>query len=85
VRALDKPGGKHADLYRSRFKEPAEEEATAFVSSLYEDFRLLGDDVDQTEAHTIMLHRVGLISAKDLAAILGALEKVGHRLSGRTV
>jgi len=76
MRALDKPGGKHTDLYRSRFREPPEEEATAFASSLHEDFRLLGDDVDQTEAHTIMLHRVGLISAKDLAAILGALEKV---------
>lgn len=73
---MHKSRGKHTDLYRSRFKHPPGEEATAFVSSLHEDFRLMDDDIDQTEAHIIALHKGGLMSAKDLATLLRALEEV---------
>ncbi|MDH5361977.1 MAG: argininosuccinate lyase [Aigarchaeota archaeon] len=76
MRTSNESWGKDTRLYRSRFKEPPEEAATAFVSSLHEDVRLIDDDIDQTEAHVIMLHRAGLISAKDVASLLTALEKV---------
>ena len=76
MRILDRSWGKDTGLYRSRFKEPSEAAATSFVSSLHEDIRLIDDDIDQTEAHVIMLHRASLVSAKDLASLLTALEKI---------
>ena len=63
-------------LYRSRLKAALEEEAARFHTSIYEDLRILEEDVDGTEAHDIMLYEAGVIPLEALRGILKALEEV---------
>ena len=64
------------DLYRARLKGRPSSKTAAFLSSLVDDVRIVEEDLDGTEAHDIMLFEQGIISERELASILGALERV---------
>ncbi len=65
------------DLLRGgRLKEPRPPEVAAYCSSIYQDERIFGADIQVDLAHVVMLTRKGIISAKDGALILQALRKI---------
>jgi argininosuccinate lyase len=67
-------------LWHGRFGEPPAGEMLAFTSSIGFDHRLAFDDVTGSRAHTKMLRRVGLLTADEESAILGALDQVEDEL-----
>ena len=67
---------KKRGIYRTRVARGLSEEALAFVSSVREDERIFGEDIDGTEAHNLMLHERGIISRGELRKILAALERI---------
>jgi len=66
-------------LYRSRFERGLSGASASFISSLVEDERILDCDIRATMAHDIMLYERGIISHKDLRAILGALQEIEEK------
>jgi len=74
------------NLYRARLKGRPSSKTAAFLSSLVDDARIVEVDIDGTEAHDIMLFEQGIMSERELASILGALERVRKDCSeGRLV
>jgi len=71
-------------LYRSRFEKGLTGASASFISSLAEDERIFDCDIRATMAHDVMLHERGIISHKDLRAILGALRGIeeGGEMNG---
>jgi len=63
-------------VYRSRLKRPPSKEASRFLSSIGDDYRIFEEDIDGTEAHNIMLFEQGILSKEDLTKILSSLEKL---------
>jgi argininosuccinate lyase len=68
-------------LIRGRFKRPRLPEIEAFSASLPFDRRLYRHDLRGSIAHVRMLHRVGLLKAQELRAIVGGLEQIERELS----
>ncbi len=64
------------DLYRARLEGRPNSETAAFLSSLVDDTRILEEDLDGTEAHNIMLFEQGIMTERELASILGSLERI---------
>lgn len=64
------------DLYRARLEGRPNSETAAFLSSLVDDTRIIEEDLDGTEAHNIMLFEQGIMTERELASILGSLERI---------
>jgi len=62
-------------MYRSRPKDKLDDHVLRFLSSMQHDQSILCYDVLGSEAHSIMLHEMGHISAGELKKILSALEE----------
>jgi argininosuccinate lyase len=61
-------------MYRSRPKDDLGDDVLKFLSSMRHDESILYYDIAGSEAHSIMLHEMGHISAGELKKILQALE-----------
>lgn len=61
-------------MYRSRPKGRMDDDVLAFLSSMEHDRSILHYDIAGSEAHSVMLHEVGIISQQELKKILSALE-----------
>jgi argininosuccinate lyase len=71
-------------IYRSRLEGRYSGDTASFISSLADDARIFQQDIDETEAHEIMLHEQGLLTRRELAEILGSLETIsGEWVRGR--
>jgi argininosuccinate lyase len=67
-------------LWHGRFQEGPSDELLAFTVSLHYDRELAHDDIAGSRAHVSMLAKVGLIDAKEKAALLDALARVEAEL-----
>lgn len=63
-------------MYRSRFTENLDEYTLDYLSSISEDKEIALYDIWGSQAHTIMLYENKIITKKDAAKILSALEKL---------
>lgn len=63
-------------MYRSRTHDVLDTSALDFLSSTESDYHLLSYDVLGSEAHTIMLHEIGLLPRDNLKKILKLLEEI---------
>jgi argininosuccinate lyase len=63
-------------LYRSRQKENLDKNALNFLSSLNEDANILSYDILGTQAHCLMLHKIGILTSNELSQILSSLRKI---------
>lgn len=73
---------ERGQLWHGRFDRGPAEELVAFTESLSYDQRLLVDDVRCSQAHVRGLHRGGILTADELAAVLGALDTVEAEFLG---
>jgi argininosuccinate lyase len=79
----DAPGGAPAGgntLWHGRFEGGPAEELLAFTVSLPYDQRLALDDLTGSRAHVRGLHRAGILSVEESAAVLAALDTVQAEL-----
>lgn len=63
-------------MYRSRFTENLDEHTLNYLSSISEDKEIALYDIWGSQAHSIMLYENKIITKKDTAKILSALEKL---------
>ncbi|MBL67911.1 MAG: argininosuccinate lyase [Verrucomicrobiales bacterium] len=63
-----------------RFAKAAAREANVFTASVGFDYRLAPYDIAGSIAHARMLHHVGLLKKKELAAIEKGLEAIGREI-----
>ncbi len=61
-------------MYRSRPKGSLDDDVLQFLSSMQHDQSILEYDILGSEAHSIMLHEIELITRSELRKILSALE-----------
>jgi argininosuccinate lyase len=61
-------------MYRSRPKDSLDDDVLRFLSSMQHDQSILYYDILGSQAHSIMLHEMGNITAGELKKILSALE-----------
>jgi argininosuccinate lyase len=62
-------------MYRSRPKDRLDDHVLRFLSSMQHDQSILYYDILGSEAHSIMLHEMGHLTAGELKKILSALEE----------
>jgi argininosuccinate lyase len=62
-------------MYRSRPKDKLDDSVLRFLSSMQHDQSILYYDIAGSEAHSIMLHEMGHLTAIELKKILSALEE----------
>lgn len=74
-------GEESKTLWHGRFAGGPAEELLAYTVSLPFDRRLFADDVAGSRAHVRMLARVGLFTAAEADAVLGALDEVEAELA----
>jgi argininosuccinate lyase len=67
-------------LWHGRFEGGPADELLAFTVSLPYDQRLAPDDIEGSRAHVRGLHRAGILSADELASVLGALDQTEQEL-----
>jgi argininosuccinate lyase len=65
-------------LYRSRQKENLDKDVLNFLSSLHEDSNILNYDILGTQAHCLMLNKIGILTSDELSKILSSLSKIKH-------
>src|SRR5262249_41282862 len=65
---------------KGRLRSPPADQVMAFTESLPFDMRLASDDLSGSRAHVRGLERAGILSADELAALLGALDQVAGEL-----
>ena len=63
-------------MYRSRLDKNLDAHTLSFVSSVSEDTEIVQYDILGSQAHTIMLYEKKILSKKEAAKILSALEKL---------
>ena len=63
-------------LYRSRQKENLNKNVLNFLSSLNEDINIFYYDILGTQAHCLMLNKIGILTSKELSKILLSLSKI---------
>ena len=63
-------------LYRSRQKETLDKDVLNFLSSLDEDIHILNYDILGTQAHCLMLNKIGILTSDELSKILSSLSKI---------
>ncbi|MCM5569381.1 argininosuccinate lyase [Burkholderiaceae bacterium FT117] len=74
---------RKSEAWSARFSEPVSELVKRYTASVGFDKRLAMADIDGSLAHAAMLESAGLLSADDLAAIRGGMEKIrGEIASG---
>ncbi|WP_028536661.1 argininosuccinate lyase [Paludibacterium yongneupense] len=62
--------------WSGRFSEPVSELVKKYTASVGFDYRLAEFDIEGSLAHAAMLHRAGVLTADDLAAIRGGMEAI---------
>lgn len=67
---------KDKGIYRSRLGKQTDDFAIKFMSSISDDDWILMEDIENTEAHDIMLQEQGIIELNDLRKILKNLEEI---------
>ena len=73
-------------LWGGRFAEGPSEAMAALSLSTHFDWRLAPYDIQQTRAHAAVLHRAGLLSDDELAAVIAALDSLAEDVtSGRVL
>jgi argininosuccinate lyase len=77
----DKNVSKGAALWHGRFETNPADSLVAYTESLSFDQRLWADDIAGSQAHVSMLVTVGILSAADGVAILGALDQVAQEFA----
>jgi len=65
-------------LYRSRQKENLDKDVLNFLSSLNEDMNILSYDIMGTQAHCLMLNKIGILTSDELSKILSSLSKIKY-------
>ncbi len=65
----DKPWG-------GRFEEPTEAFVEVFTASVNFDRRFYAEDIEGSQAHARMLHRIGVLSEEELQQILTGLDEI---------
>ncbi|HUN94037.1 MAG TPA: argininosuccinate lyase [Burkholderiaceae bacterium] len=68
--------------WSGRFSEPVAETVLRYTASVGFDRRLAEADIAGSRAHAAMLARAGVISAADLAAIDGGLQRIAEEIRG---
>jgi argininosuccinate lyase len=63
-----------------RFAAGPSEDVVRFTESVSFDWRLWRQDIRGSKAHATMLKKIGLLSAKELAAILKGLDTIGDEI-----
>lgn len=63
-------------MYRSRQKENLDKDVLNFLSSLHEDTNILIYDILGTQAHCLMLNKIGILTSAELSKILSSLSKI---------
>ena len=63
-------------MYRSRTGDSLDKEVLKFLSSVHADSHLLHYDILGSEAHILMLHERGILSASNLQRLLVELERI---------
>jgi len=63
-------------LYRSRQKENLDKDVLNFLSSLNEDTNIFIYDILGTQAHCLMLNKIGILTSAELSKILSSLSKI---------
>ena len=63
-------------MYRSRQTENLDENVLDYLSSLNDDIQLLYYDIVGTQAHCLMLNKIGILRSDELAKILSTLNKL---------
>ena len=66
-------------LYRSRQKENLDKDVLNFLSSLREDVNIFYYDILGTQAHCLMLNKVGILTSNELSKILNSLNKIKNQ------
>ena len=67
--------------WQGRFKGQTNKFVEDFTSSINVDYRLAGYDILGSEAHSRMLHSIGILSDAELKKILTALKKVSKKIT----
>ena len=65
-------------LYRSRQKEHLDKNVLDYLSSIDIDLNLLYYDIVGSQAHCLMLNKIGILSKNDLGKILTGLHEILH-------
>ena len=63
-------------MYRSRQKDNLDKDVLNFLSSLNEDTNILLYDILGTQAHCLMLNKIGILTSAELSKILSSLSKI---------
>ena len=66
-------------LYRSRQKENLDKDVLNFLSSLREDVNIFYYDILGTQAHCLMLNKIGILSSDELSKVLYSLNKIKYQ------
>ena len=66
-------------LYRSRQKENLDKDVLNFLSSLREDVNIFYYDILGTQAHCLMLNKIGILTSDELSKVLYSLNKIKHQ------
>ena len=66
-------------LYRSRQKENLDKGVLNFLSSLREDVNIFYYDILGTQAHCLMLNKIGILSSDELSKVLYSLNKIKYQ------
>ena len=67
--------------WQGRFKGQTNKFVEEFTSSINVDYRLAGYDILGSEAHSRMLHSIGILTDAELKKILAALKKVSKKIA----
>ena len=66
-------------LYRSRQKENLDKDVLNFLSSLHEDVNIFYYDILGTQAHCLMLNKIGILTSDELSKVLSSLNKIKYQ------
>ncbi|HEX6294852.1 MAG TPA: argininosuccinate lyase [Nitrososphaeraceae archaeon] len=66
-------------LYRSRQKENLDKDVLNFLSSLHEDVNIFYYDILGTQAHCLMLNKIGILTSVELSKVLSSLNKIKYQ------
>ena len=68
-------------MWGGRFSEPTDEFVQSFTASVTFDRRLAGADIEGSNAHAMMLERIGVLNADELAAIQNGLQQIREEVA----
>ena len=68
-------------MWGGRFSEPTDEFVQSFTASVTFDRRLADADIDGSNAHAMMLKRIGVLNADELSAIQNGLQQIRDEIA----